>query len=479
MSDSEEGFVDPEEEIEVKRALDGPATIPPSELANLRATAGVIPVEMVFGLLPTGLRAALQTGTPCTVSFFFSDLLPWIHANATKYDAAFRKKYPRSIEGDVKTEFVPTDDILTVVCGAFLSCIEDADEDGDFQKMTMLGAFESRRESTVAIIQCWLNYLVENHSKRRVSTGMIVARHNAQNKDLQAAIKADPPILPVTSSDRPIEGHTCACQADFANALIGGSTLNGASIQEEIMIAQKPDLLFLLWWAARMSPGEALSATAEPFNTTKGYSRTFEFVSTAPTDQLTCVNVSSHFGVSGGGCVVYPEVCVAMDAYNRSVGIRGTGKKRKSIESIDDQERTKWTPRDLKKAFAAAMTPIPKILTSSLASSSTTLPHSLNQLVTGNWGCGVFGGNPRLMATIQLAAISLASHANPDGIKEMVHCHFEDKNMMDFGKIMGKLQGKTVQHLLSDVLEIQPQTSEEKTSKGKTVKHVQKRPKKY
>ncbi len=474
MSDPEGGFVtmgdsseesffteDCEEETEVQRALNGPATIPSAELANVNTKAPKISVEMVFCLLPTGLRAALQTGQPCSVSFFFSTLLPWIHFNATKYSPAFQTKYPRSIEGDVKTEFVSIDDILTVVCGAFVSCIgvPPSDEDGDFRAMTMQGAFVSRKESAVAIIQCWLNYLVENCNKRRVSNGMIVARHNAQNKELQAAIRADPLILPVVSSDKPIEAHTGTCQVDFANSLIGGSTLDGAAVQEEIMIAQKPDLLFLLWWASRMAPGEALSATAEPFNKTRGFSRSFEFVDTiSPADKTTKpVDVSSHFSSTTAVYQAYPEVCVAMDAYNRSVGARGVKRKHGCSGNMDDQERSKWTPRDLKKVFAAAMSPISGIL-------GPTKAPGLCTLSTGNWGCGIFGGDSMRMATIQLAGITLASHANPNGFTNMVHCHFGDPKTKHFGDKVDKMlkQGKTVQHLLNNVLDIKPQTPKER-----------------
>jgi hypothetical protein len=454
---SEEGFTEDEEETEVQRALNGPATIPSAELANVNAKPPKISVEMVFGLLPTGLRVALQTGKPCSVSFFFSTLLPWIHVNATKYGTAFQIKYPRSTEGDVKTEFVPTDDILTVVCGAFVSCIKDpSGEDGDFHKMTMQGAFASKRKSAVGIIQCWLNYLVENHNSQRVSNGMIVARHNAQNKDLLAAIRADPQILPTVSSDKPIEAHVGTCQVDFANSLVGGSTLEGAAVQEEIMIAQKPDLLFLLWWASRMVPGEALSATAEPFNKTRGYSRSFEFVDTVPlTDKITKpADVGGYFKSVKTVCQAYPEACIAMDAYNRSVGARKARRKRGHPGSTDDPEQTKWTPRDLKKVFAAAMSPIPRIL------GTKTKAPGFHTLSTGNWGCGIFGGDPTRMATIQLAGITLASHANPHGFTNMVHCHFGDPRVKHFGNEVAKMlkQGKTVQHLLGDVLNIKPQT---------------------
>lgn len=56
--------------------------------------------------------------------------------------------------------------------------------------------------------------------------------------------------------------------------------------------------------------------------------------------------------------------------------------------------------RDMLKAFAGFSTPDNDLLAS----------FGARPIVTGNWGCGVFGGNRTLKSTLQWLAASAAGH---------------------------------------------------------------------
>ena len=59
----------------------------------------------------------------------------------------------------------------------------------------------------------------------------------------------------------------------------------------------------------------------------------------------------------------------------------------------------------------------------------------MKTICTGNWGCGVFGGDPQLKFIIQWISATLAN-------KSMVYYPYGDKKMINMGEIVDLLQGK-------------------------------------
>ena len=68
---------------------------------------------------------------------------------------------------------------------------------------------------------------------------------------------------------------------------------------------------------------------------------------------------------------------------------------------------------------------------------------------TGNWGCGVFGGDPKLKALIQWAAASVAH-------KEVHYYPFGDPRIARLNEVVEKLKTLTVGELIQLLFEQGP-----------------------
>ena len=161
--------------------------------------------------------------------------------------------------------------------------------------------------------------------------------------------------------------------ADFANKFIGGGVLGTGCVQEEIHFSEHPGCLLALLCCPAMENSEAIQITgASKHANTEDYSRDFKFVAAIPMDQQTP-----------------PSTITAMDATDYIHGHRAAT----AIDVLRHQLQKQSIDREIHKAMAAFTHP--------------TLTH----VATGNWGCGVFGGDPELKLVIQLIASSAAGQS--------------------------------------------------------------------
>lgn len=171
---------------------------------------------------------------------------------------------------------------------------------------------------------------------------------------------------------------------DFANCMVGGGVLGDGCVQEEIAFVQRPELIVACLLAERLSYGESVLVTgAEVFSATSGYADTFGWDGKVVDQQL-----RDRFG----------RRCwrmVAIDAADYSTVYNNSLLQFKPIE-IRNQ---------LLKAFSG-FSVHPKWCGN--PSTDREDLHGLPPVVTGNWGCGAFGGDRRLKALIQLMAASVA-----------------------------------------------------------------------
>lgn len=175
-------------------------------------------------------------------------------------------------------------------------------------------------------------------------------------------------------------------QADFANKFLGGGVLRSGLVQEEIRFTICPELLAGMVFTEALLASEAVEVVGvEQYSEYSGYGDSFRFEGrhkdATPRDasnrRLTAV--------------------VAMDA----ISFRGD-------KAVQFQQAA--VERELNKAFAAFRGGGPAI-------------------ATGNWGCGAFGGDPRLKLVLQLAAASQAG-------RPLAYFTFGDHQLVEDG---GKL----------------------------------------
>lgn len=161
-------------------------------------------------------------------------------------------------------------------------------------------------------------------------------------------------------------------EVDFADKYLGGIVLTDGCLQEEIRFVFNPELIAGMLFLPRMSENEAIEIVgAERFSNYKGYDLHFQYD-------------GDHVDERG------------IDAFHRRMS---------RVIAIDALERPgesqyqiKYLLREVNKAFCGFVDHFKPLG-----------PDSDAGIVTGNWGCGVFGGDPELKSIIQWIAASQAS----------------------------------------------------------------------
>ncbi|XP_038641456.1 poly(ADP-ribose) glycohydrolase-like [Scyliorhinus canicula] len=177
--------------------------------------------------------------------------------------------------------------------------------------------------------------------------------------------------LRVNSEGR-IEEEEGKLQVDFASPMVGGGVLGTGLVQEEIRFLINPELILARLFTEKLDQNECLVVTgAQRFSEYDGYSDSYRWLryhndETARDSWLRC----------------YTEI-VAIDAVK--------------FENRMDQYKTCFLDRELHKAYCG------------FSAEDRVISNSYKPaVVTGNWGCGAYKGDPNLKALIQLMAAAQA-----------------------------------------------------------------------
>lgn len=187
-------------------------------------------------------------------------------------------------------------------------------------------------------------------------------------------------------------------QVDFANRYLGGGVLSGGNVQEEIRFAIAPELLVGMIVSPVMGPTDAVVLRGtERFALTEGYGGSLRFAGdfADPCTRKT----------DGGADVDL----VAIDAIDFRKG--------ESLRLLGQANEPAAILRELAKARAGF----------------TRDPRNL-AVATGNWGCGVFGGDPAYKAVIQWLAASAEGRA-------VRYYPFGDRRVGDLAGFARRAQG--------------------------------------
>jgi poly(ADP-ribose) glycohydrolase len=181
------------------------------------------------------------------------------------------------------------------------------------------------------------------------------------------------PLQPVeVRTEGGIELDTGALQADFANEYLGGGVLHGGNVQEEIRFSVCPECLVGMLFCEKMLAHEAIFIVgAQQYSHYRGYGRSFAFdkpcLVREPLDEHRRPSVT----IVAFDALVFP------------------GEKQYGKEMI---------LRELQKAYVACL--------GDLSEDLESLREMPPPFATGNWGCGVFGGDPQLKSLLQWIAAS-------------------------------------------------------------------------
>lgn len=218
-------------------------------------------------------------------------------------------------------------------------------------------------------LKCIFNYF------RRVTSEMPIgivtfSRQCLQSNHVPVFDESTKPLRQVLIREEgTIEDCTGAVQMDFANEYIGGGVLGHGCVQEEIRFMICPELLCSLLFCEVMQPNESIVIKgAERFSSYTGYADSFEwsddYIDETPRDGLK--RLYTH--VLALDAVLFPRFSLQFDEQN--------------------------VRRELIKCFCG------------FRSDSTNSKKAA--IATGNWGCGVFGGDIELKFLIQMIAAAEA-----------------------------------------------------------------------
>lgn len=174
-------------------------------------------------------------------------------------------------------------------------------------------------------------------------------------------------------------------QVDFANKFVGGGVTSSGLVQEEIRFLINPELIVSRLFTEALDHNECLIITGtQQYSNYTGYAQTYQWAGShqdpIPSDgwQRRCTEI------------------VAIDALH--------------FRSFLEQFHPERINRELNKAYCGFARPEEQ-------------SENLSAVATGNWGCGVFGGDTRLKALLQMLAAAEAG-------RDVAYFTFGDSKLM-------------------------------------------------
>ena len=314
--------------------------------------------------------------------------------------------------------YKPVDAFLLI--GASFLCLPLMSEDGEVPRMYgTCHLFFTNRPHICAKLHCILNYLnimmaaisgetsdeikqALLNENRFIEIERLVCNPSYMSEDWGADQSSLSEIEYKDLFDR-IECSREAVHADFANKSLGGGVLRRGCVQEEIRFIISPETLLSVLLCERMGENEAVIVrNTIIFNDYSGYSSSFR-----------CRGFSKDLVslMSGTSLTVHLDDILAIDA----------------IPFGNDKH----------KQFH--MAPLLRELTKCRAGLSYP---GAKPFATGNWGCGVYGGDTQLKAVIQWLAAS-SCH------KRLLFYPFDDKRTAKLPMLVthARSRGLTVGHI--------------------------------
>ncbi|PSS35766.1 Poly(ADP-ribose) glycohydrolase [Actinidia chinensis var. chinensis] len=224
-----------------------------------------------------------------------------------------------------------------------------------------------------------------------------------------------------------IEDQSCeALEVDFANKYLGGGALHRGCVQEEIRFMINPELIAGMLFLPSMADNEAIEIVgAERFSNYTGYGSSFRFsgdnVDRKGLDSLgrRRTRIIAIDALCSPGKKQFGLECLLREINKALCGFFDQSRSWQHQRLFQDEELSRTRiDQDVKGPLhGAPLTTLgtnEEILGGQMIRSSEEkcIQHVDHQdqigIATGNWGCGAFGGDPELKATIQWLAASQA-----------------------------------------------------------------------
>ncbi|XP_073004032.1 poly(ADP-ribose) glycohydrolase 1-like isoform X1 [Typha latifolia] len=206
-----------------------------------------------------------------------------------------------------------------------------------------------------------------------------------------------------------------ALEVDFANEYLGGGALYWGCVQEEIRFMINPELIIGMLFMASMRQNEAIEIVGvERFSQYMGYGSSFRFVGDyldkKPFDSMgrRKTRIIAIDALYSPKMAQYGIECILSREANKAFCGFLDRSKYESILKFS-QEASKASPEMVgshRNSDDKCSSNV-DLIENKKGCQSTDSKESIG-IATGNWGCGVFGGDPEVKSMIQWLAASQA-----------------------------------------------------------------------
>lgn len=313
---------------------------------------------------------------------FFDDLLPRIIRLALRLPELIQAPIPLLKQGKRESLSLSQEQISSLLANAFLctfprrNSTRRKNEYSTFPEINFNRLYQSSGSAVLEKIKCLCHYFrrvcpketdYSNVPKGCVTFERRFVAHNQLPIWSQCNILLGDTPLHITSEGTIEDEGIGLLQVDFANKFLGGGVLGGGCVQEEIRFVICPEMIVSKLFTEVLRPNEALLMVGcERYSNYTGYAHTFcwagNHVDRTPRDSS--LRRRTHV--------------VAIDAM--------------AFVQSSHQYREELMLRELNKAYVGFLHQL-----------STPAP----AVASGNWGCGAFGGDPKLKALLQLMACAV------------------------------------------------------------------------
>lgn len=270
-----------------------------SDVTRCRSTSELMATMKRHGVATTkdpadldALNSALKAknNSVRVLSEFWTAILPDVATRAGQLHTLFPEGGVPVVDGVETREFACSRrQCAALICGMFLGVFSAGRSTGGKGSRSPPNSFirmlTGRPDRCRARIQMILAYFAAlsdgSEQTARLMQGAIYIRRESVDarKTLQMLAACTEPVQPIAILPRESISTVMGClQADFANKNIGGGSLGGGCVQEEILFAEAPEHILAMLICPQMQPNEAIAITgAGDWSRSSGYSSSLKF----------------------------------------------------------------------------------------------------------------------------------------------------------------------------------------------------------
>uniref|UniRef100_A0A3Q4MRB4 poly(ADP-ribose) glycohydrolase n=1 Tax=Neolamprologus brichardi TaxID=32507 RepID=A0A3Q4MRB4_NEOBR len=325
---------------------------------------------------------------PDAAEHLFESLLPDMVQLALRASELCTKPIPLLKAGMNHSITMSQEQVASLLANAFFCTFPRRNsrktEYSNYPDINFFRLFEgssAKKTEKLKTLMCYFKSVTE-----KMPTGLVTFTRKSLNKPPNWKSSQTPLTkLHITCEGTIEEDGYGMLQVDFANRFVGGGVTGSGLVQEEIRFLINPELIVSRLFTEALDHNECLIITGtQQYSKYKGYAQTYQWggsrLDTTPSDgwQRRCTTI------------------VAIDALQ--------------FRNFLEQFHPDRLNRELNKAYCGFAGPEEK-------------SQNLAAVATGNWGCGVFGGDKRLKALLQMLAAAEAG-------RDVAYFTFGDSQLM-------------------------------------------------